>query len=110
SVLEIASEFARFWPDREHAVGVKIIEPAARFRIVRLGIPRAPVHQIELRIVRPRAPRGAAALRPGIGALGPGLRTRLAGSRNRVPPPQLLPGIGIPAVQEPARGGFAARD
>src|SRR5581483_12293452 len=56
------------------------------------------------------APRGAAALRPGIGALGPGLRTRLAGSRNRVPPPQLLPGIGIPAVQEPARGGFAARD
>ena len=108
-VLVIANHLAGFRTDRQHAVGIQAIQTLARPRIVRLRIPGAPINQIELRIVGTRAPRRPAALRPSVAILRPRLRTRLARRRNRISAPQFLPGLRIPAVQEPARSGFAAR-
>ena len=62
-----------------------------------------------MRIVRTRSPCRPAADFPRVAVLRPRLRTRLAGRRNRVTAPQLLPGLRIPAVQKSARRGLAAR-
>src|SRR5580765_1815520 len=92
----------------EHARRVKAVERFARTRIVRLGVANAPVHEIELRVVRARSPRRAAAVLPRVGILRPRFGTRLAWRRNRVPRPQLFPCLGIPTDEETARRRLAA--
>ena len=106
-VLKITNHLTRFRPDREHAVREQAIQTFARPGIVWLRIARSPIDQIELGIVRTGAPRRASALRPGVAVLRPRLGTGLAGRRDGVSAPQFLPGVGIPAVEEPARGGLS---
>ncbi len=107
-VLVMADQLACRRPDRQHAGRVKAVHLLAGPRIVRLRVAHAPVDEIELRIVGARSPRRPAAHFPGVAVFRPRLRPGLAGRGNRVPSPQLLAGLRIPAVQEPARRGFAA--
>ncbi len=108
--MVIASNFAGFRPDRQHAVRKQAIQALARAWIVWLGIPRSPIHQIELGIVRTGAPRRTSALRPGVAILWPCLGPGLAWCWNGIPAPQFLPGVGIPAIEEPARGVLSTSD
>ena len=78
-------------------------------RIVRLRVTRAPVDQIELRVVGARAPRGPSTVLPRVAVARPRLRARFARRGNRVPPPQLRSGVRIPSIKEPARRPLAAR-
>src|SRR5262249_12313002 len=89
--------------------GVEAVRALAVFGIVGLGVADAPIDQVELGIVGAVLPGRAAAVLPGV-VLGPGLRARLARRRNGVAPPQVLSGVGIPAVEEAARGAVAAGD
>src|SRR5262245_53541105 len=104
----MAHELAGGWPDRNDARGIEAVERAARPRIVRLGVARSPVDEIELRIVGAGPPRGSAALCPRVAVLRPGFGTRLAGRGDGVPPPQFLAGLRIPAVEEATRRELAA--
>ena len=108
-VLEITSDFTCLRPNREHAGRVQAVESPARPGIVRLGIARTPVDEVELRIVGTRAPRRPPTVHPGVAVPGPRLRTGLARRRDGVSAPQFLPGVGIPTVEEPARRGLPAR-
>ncbi len=89
-----------FGRNAEHARRVQAVERFARPRIVRLGVADAPVHEIELRIVRAGSPRRSAAVLPRVAVLRPRLRSRLARRGNRVAPPQLLSGLRIPSDRE----------
>ena len=106
-VLKITNNLTRFRPDREHAGREQAIQTLARSGIVWLGIARSPIDEIELGIVGTGAPRRPSALHPGVAILGPGLGTRLAGRWDGVSAPQFLPGVRIPAIEEPARGGLS---
>src|SRR5205085_12206188 len=70
----------------------------------------APVHEVELRIVGARDPRRAAADLPGVVVLRPGVVAFLATRRDRVAAPELLAGVGIPAVDEAADAELGAGD
>ena len=107
-VLVVAVDLARLRADREHRRRVEAVEPAARRRIVGLGVAGPPVNEIELGVVRAGSPRGRSAVQVCIGAGGPGLVAGLAGPGDGVAAPQLLAGGGIPPVQEAAGGGLAA--
>ena len=107
-VLKMTDEFTRDRPDRDHARRVQAIKRSARPRIVGLRIARAPVDEVELWVIRTRAPGRAAALLPGVAVLRPGLVARLARRRDGVATPQFLPGLRIPAIEEATSGELAA--
>ena len=104
----MAVDLARLGTDGEHGRRVQAVEGAARRRIVGLGVAGPPIDEVELGIVRARAPRRRPAVQPRVGAGGPRLVAGLAGPRDRVAAPQLLAGRGVPAVEEAAGGGLAA--
>src|SRR5207247_951993 len=93
------------------AGGIQAIGAVAKGRVVRLGIPGADIHKVKLRIVRSVLPGRPAAVLPRVrlGLVRPGLGTRLAGRGNRVPTPQLLPGLRVVRLDEAARGAVPAR-
>src|SRR4029077_5780409 len=105
-VLKITNQLTCFRADREHTTSEQAIQILARSGVVWLRIARSPIDQIELRIVRTGAPARPSAARPGVAVLWPRLGTGLAGSWNGISAPQSFPGVRIPAVEEPARGGF----
>src|SRR5262249_57873695 len=59
-------------------------------------------------IVGARHPSRAAANLPGVVVLRPGLVALLAARRDGVAPPQMLPGLGVPAVDEAADAKLGA--
>src|SRR5262249_1994236 len=109
-VLEVADHLTRLRANRQQTVRIQAIQILARPWIVGLGVARAPVDEIEFGIVGTRPPRRPATLRPGLAVFRPCFGAWLSWSRDRVAAPQLLSGIGIPAVQETACCRFAARD
>ena len=106
--LVVAGNLAGLRTDREHARREEAVELAARMRIVRLRVARAPVDEIELRIVGARSPRRPAPVLPRVAVLGPRLRTRFARRGNRIALPQLPAGLRVPTSEESARGALAA--
>ncbi len=107
--LIVPGELPRGRIHRNDGNGVEVVAGSLTAFVYGPWIPDAGVHQIELRIVGTRAPCGATAVHPCIAVLRPRLRSRFTRRGNRVATPQLLAGLGIPAVEESARGGFAAR-
>src|SRR5262249_34445166 len=101
-------DLAGLRPDCEHARRVEAVQTAARPRVVGFGIAGAPIDEVELGIVGARAPGRRAAVFPGVTVGRPGLVSGLAGSRNGVATPELLAGLGVPAVKEAACRRFAA--
>src|SRR5438309_9985571 len=109
--LVIPDHFTGLGPERESTGGIQTIGAVAKGGVVRLGIPGADIQQVELRVIRSVLPSRPAAVLPRVrlGLVRPGLGTRFAGRGNRVPAPQLLPGIRIVGVDAAARGAVAAR-
>src|SRR5262245_38964629 len=70
----------------------------------------APVHEIQLGIIRSGDPARSAADFPGVGVLRPSLVTLLTAGRDGVAAPELLAGLRIPAVNEAANAELGARD
>src|SRR6185295_12569798 len=106
--LVMADDLAGFRPDCDHARRADAVQAATRPRVVRFGIAGAPIDEVELGIVGARAPGRRAAVFPGVAVGRPGVVSGLAGPRNGVTTPELLAGLGIPAVKEAARRRFAA--
>ena len=107
--LVVPDDLAGLRPQRQHRGGVEVVA-RPRLRRPRRRIADAPVHEVELRIVRAGDPGRAAADLPRIGVLRPGLVALLAARRNGVAAPQLLAGLGVPAVDEAADAELGARD
>src|SRR5262249_20241682 len=107
-VLEVTGDLACFRTNGKDAVGEQTVEAFARARIVGLGVAGSPVHQIEFGIVGSGTPRRAASVLPCVAVLGPRFGSGLAGSRDRVAPPQFLAGFRVPAIEEAARRGLTA--
>src|SRR5262249_54625068 len=87
------------------------IEIVARPRIVipiRCGIARAPVHQVQVRIIRPGYPCRSTAMLPALPT--PGLPPRLTRSRHRPCSPAPLAGFGIVGIYEPSYAGLGTRN
>src|SRR5262245_58767616 len=103
-------QLAGLGPERQNAGRVQAVEPAAIGWVVGLGIAGAPVDEVKLRVIRAVLPCRSAAVFPSVrNVLGPGLGAWLAGRRYGVAAPEMLAGIGIPAIKEPARCAVAAR-
>src|SRR5262245_56935823 len=103
-------QLAGLGPECQNAGWVQAVEPAAIGRVVRLGIPGAPVDEVKLWVIRAVQPCRSAAIFPSVrNVLGPGLGAWLAGRRYGVAAPEMLAGFRIPAVEEPARRAVAAR-
>ena len=105
-VLKITSNLTCFRPYRQHTGRVQAVHTFAWSGIVRFRIARTPIDEIELGIVRTRAPRRPSAVLPGVAVFGPCLRAGFAGRWDSVSAPQFLSRVRIPAVEETARGGF----
>src|SRR5262249_62248519 len=94
---------------RQTAGGVGAVDPAAIGWVVGLGMAGAPVDEVKLGVIRAVLPCRSAPIFPSVrNVLGPGLGAWLAGRRYGVAAPEMLAGIGIPAVEEPARCAVAA--
>src|SRR5262249_32164636 len=106
--LVIAGNLAGLWAYCEYRRGVEAVAAFTRPRVIRLRVAGPPIDKVEVGIVGAGAPGRAAAMLPGV-IVGPGLRARLALRPDRVAAPELLAGLRVPAVEEAARGGFAAR-
>ena len=91
--LKVPDERAAGSPQCHGRVGIQVVASPGRGVEDRLRIPHAPNEQVELRIVRPRQPRGRASLAPGV--TGPRLAARLAGLGDRHEPPSLPSTIRI---------------
>ena len=65
-----------------------------------IGIARAPIQQVELRVIRSGHPRHAASVEDGVGVVGPRFRARLAGVRIGVPAPLDRSGLRIQGLKE----------
>ena len=105
----MADDLSGLRSNRDHAGCIQAVHRFTRPRIVRLRVADAPVDQIEFGIVGARSPRRPTAELPGVAALRPRLRAWFTWRGNRVSTPQLLAGLRIPAVEEPARRGFSTR-
>src|SRR5262245_27096364 len=103
-------QLAGLVPNRQNAGRVQHLSPAAIGRVVGLGIAGAPVDEVNLRVIRAVLPCRSATVFPRVwNVLGPGLGAWLAGRRDGVAAPEMLAGIRIPAIEEPARCAVAAR-
>src|SRR6185436_6255544 len=85
----------------------EVVALAILAEVVRIRIARAPVEQVELRIVAAGLPGGTAAARQHV-RIRPGLAARLAARRNRVEAPDACTGLRIVRIDEPARRDVAA--
>src|SRR5882762_10952486 len=72
------------------------------------AVARAPVDEVELRVVGAGDPCGPAPAQVGI-ARGPGLAALFSGTRGGMAAPQVLARVGIVAVDETANAVLAAR-
>src|SRR5262249_47315993 len=75
---------------------------------IRAGIADALIERVAFRVVGRRLPDRGAAVAPALLAVLPGLVAGLAGTRNRVGAPDLLPGIEVGRVDPAADAIFAA--
>jgi len=55
-VLEVTCDLSRLWPERKHAGREQAVQRAAGLRIVRFSVARAPINEVQLRIVRAGSP------------------------------------------------------
>src|SRR5437773_1025663 len=109
--LYCASILAGPGTDRKYAGAVQTVHALAIRGVVRFGIARAYVIEIQLRVVRAGLPGCRAAIFPGVGELlvWPSLGTLLAGRGDRVGAPQSLARFRIVAVKEATCGAVSAR-
>ena len=105
--LEVPLEPSSRGLQREDRVGVEIVALPLAAVVVGTRIARRPVERVELRIVRARQPRGAAAMFD-VGAR-PCFRAGLARLRHRPEPPRFLSRFGVERGNEPADALVAAR-
>src|SRR5579859_112590 len=106
--LKIPAQLAGVGVESDERAGVKIVAGANVAIPVGAGIPDAPVHKLEFRIVRAGDPSRAAAGSPGIAR--PAFVTSLAGAGNGPEAPGLRAGFRVVGVNESANAGFAAAD
>src|SRR5262245_17752943 len=99
--LVVPSDLARLRTDREDRRGVQVVA-LSLVAVPGAGIARAPVDEVELRIVRAGNPRARASVQGRLAWL-PRLVAFFAGAWNGIAPPELLAGRRIPAVEETAR-------
>src|SRR5262249_6736177 len=104
--LVVPSDLARLRTDREDRRGVQVVA-LSLVAVPGAGIARAPVDEVELRIVRAGNPRARASVQGRLAWL-PRLVAFFAGAWNGIAPPELLAGRRIPAVEETARPEFRA--
>src|SRR5207248_7147804 len=76
--------------------------------VIRTGVADALIEGVSFWIVRRRLPDRPAAMTPAILAVFPGFIARLTRARDRVSPPELLPGIEVGPLDEAADAVFAA--
>ena len=106
--LVVPDDLASLGPKRQHGGCVEIVA-GPRLRRPRRRIPDSPIGEIELWVIGSGDPARPAADLPGIVVLRPGLVALLAARGNRVAAPQLLAGLGVPAVDEAADAELGAR-
>src|SRR5436190_22305206 len=94
--------------DRDERARIEIVALARIAVPVGTRIARAPVEQLQRRIVRAGEPRRAAAVHPAVA--GPRLAARLAGRRYRPEAPPRLAAPRVVRVEEAADARFAAAD
>ena len=95
----------------ERGVGVQVVALTIGAVPVGVGIARAPVERVELRVVGAGDPRRAAAVLGVLGAhaaFTPGIVTGLARRRYGVAAPHLVAGLAVPRRDVEARGIFRA--
>ena len=106
-VLVVAAQLAGVGVKGHHrrrvevVAGALVADPLGR-------IAGAPVREVELRVVRPGDPDGYSARAPRVTL--PGVRSRLARSRDRERLPRGAAGSSVQGLDEPADAELAARD
>ena len=106
--LIVTDDCAGLRLDCEYTRREQTVRTLAGSRIVGLRIAGAPIDEVELGVIRTRAPGRPTSSRPGVAVRRPGLGPRLARLRDVVSAPQLPAGLGIPTIEECARGQLAA--
>ena len=100
--------FTGLGTNRNHRRRVEVV-PLAEGGIPRPGVARAPIREIQLRIIRTRDPGAGAAGFVRVARL-PGLMSLFAGACGGVTPPQLFAGVRVPAIEKAANAVLRARD
>jgi len=94
--------------DRQQRAGVEVISGADVAVPVGSRVADAPVQEVQSRVIGAGQPGRAAARLPAL--LAPGLVPRLAGSGDRVGPPEPIARPGVVRIEEALDPGFAAAD
>ena len=93
---------------REQRAGIEVVAGADVAVVVRTRIARAPVEQVQLRIVGAGQPRRRAAVLPRVAA--PRVRARLTRRRHGPEAPRALAGLRVVGIEESANAAFGAGD
>src|SRR5262249_35244633 len=88
--------------------GVEVVAFARVAVPVGTGVARAPIEELQRRIVRPGQPCCAAAMHPAVAR--PRFAAWFAGRRHGPEAPRLLAGLRVVGVEKTADAGFAAAD
>ncbi len=95
--------------EREQRTRIQVVSRAHVAVVVGPGIARAPVQQIQRRIVGAGQPRRCAAVLPGVAA-APRVRSGLARRRHGPEAPRALAGLRVVGVEEAANAALRAGD
>src|SRR5215471_403129 len=106
SELVIPLQFASLGVQRDGGTGEQVIALADIPVHVRTRISFAPIKKIEIWIITAGQPGGPAASFPAVSL--PGVVPKLAGTGNRVEPPEPLSGGGIIRIQETANAELSS--
>src|SRR5260370_22063815 len=106
--LKIPSQFPRIRIQSHDGAGVEIVAFPALANEHGIGIARAPIEKIELRVVGSGHPSHAAAVEESVAVLGPGFGAWLTGIRLGVPAPLDRSGLWIERLEVTANVGYVS--